>query len=415
MNRILALFLLTVVIFIDSMAQANNNEVIASFTIDPGSHIQPGFTLAEAQIEGIAQFPLSNLVLYRIYREQETTVPFQLSVEQKDVIFWMAQGSADTKIKYELRKKEKSGSPGGIKLKKSDQTIDFTRDSKTILTYHVAEVFPPEGFDEAFKRSGFIHPLYAPDGTVLTEIQPMDHLHHYGIWNPWTRTTFRGEIVDFWNLRKMEGTVKHAGFLRTTQGPVYSEIKVIHEHIAWPESTRQTLAITEWQTIRVYDTPDGFYMIDFDILLKPEEDIILEEFRYGGFVFRGTEAWHRETSDFITSEGLDRDHADGQRARWCIVHGESISGSAGILLMGHPENYNHPEPVRVWPSDGNNGRGDVFINFSPTRNTSWPLEAGGSYRLQYRLVVFNGELPIEMAESIWQSWSNPPQFNLGVD
>ena len=415
MNRIVILFFLLFVILSDSMAQIKNNGLIASITIEPGSRFHAGFTLAEARIKGIEQFSLDNLALYRISRDQDIQVPFQLCLEQKDVIYWMPEDNEDSKIVYELRKKENIGYPCGIILEKTNRTIDFAKDDKAVLTYHIAEVFPPEGFDEAYKRSGFIHPLYAPDGTVLTEIQPQDHLHHYGIWNPWTSTTFRGETVDFWNLRKMEGTVKHAGILKTTSGSVFSEIKVVHDHIAWPESTRQTLAMKELQTIRVYNTQDGFYMVDFDILLQPKEEITLEEFRYGGFVFRGTEAWHRETSDFITSEGLDRDHADGQRARWCMVEGVSVSGRAGILFLGHPENFNHPEPVRVWPSDGNRGRGDVFINFSPTRNTQWPLEAGGNYRLRYRLVIFNGELPIEMAESIWQSWAKPPKFNLVIE
>lgn len=409
------LLLLIFVTLPNTMAQTKTNGVIASIAIETGTHFQSGFTLAEAPIKGLEQLSSENLTLFRIYGHQESSVPFQICPEQKDVIYWLPEESANSTLQYELRKKDHKGFPDGVRVEKTEGRIDFTKNDKTVLTYQAEEVFPPEGFDEAYKRSGFIHPLHAPDGTILTQIQPEDHLHHYGIWNPWTNTTFREETVDFWNLRKMEGTVKHTGIFRTTQGPVFSEVRVVHEHIAWPESTRQTIAMKEWQTIRVYNSPDGFYMIDFDILLQPQEDFTLEEFRYGGFVFRGTEAWHRETSDFITSEGLDRDHADGQRARWCIVNGESISGSAGILFMGHPDNYNHPEPLRVWPSDANNGRGDVFINFSPTRNTRWPLEAYGNYRLRYRLVVFNGELPIDTAESIWQSWAKPPQFTLAVD
>src|SRR5690606_42107088 len=45
----------------------------------------------------------------------------------------------------------------------------------------------------AYGRSGFIHPLWSPKGQVLTRVQPEDHYHHYGIWNPWTQLNYEGD------------------------------------------------------------------------------------------------------------------------------------------------------------------------------------------------------------------------------
>jgi len=78
---------------------------------------------------------------------------------------------------------------------------------KPVLSYVHAETLPPEGINPLYKRSAYIHPLCSPGGEILTRIQPPDHYHHYGIWNPWTKTRFDTMHVDFWNLGEGEGTL----------------------------------------------------------------------------------------------------------------------------------------------------------------------------------------------------------------
>lgn len=73
---------------------------------------------------------------------------------------------------------------------KVDSVLTISSGAMKLLTYQFKTVYPPKGIDTAYKRSGFIHPLYTPHGQVLTRIQPPDHYHHYGIWNPWTHTLF---------------------------------------------------------------------------------------------------------------------------------------------------------------------------------------------------------------------------------
>jgi hypothetical protein len=354
----------------------------------------------------------TELMLFEIKKRKRIPIPFQIRQEaDNSVLYWQLNGHqpAGKTLVFELsRKRKTSRSIPGIFLAEKEGKYIFSMDDKKVLEYNAETVFPPEGHNEIYKRSGFIHPLYAPDGTILTNIQPADHLHHYGLWNPWTKTRLRGEEVDFWNLGKAQGTVKHSAVNVVTEGPVFAALDVLHHHIAWPESTRQVLAMSEQNITKVFRTSDGSFLIDFEFHITPHERIVLEEYRYGGFVFRGTETWNRHTSGFITSEGLNRDQADGQRARWCIVDGPSESGKVGIIMMGHPQNFNHPEPLRVWPSDANNNNGDVFINFSPTRNTDWPLEPRNTYTLRYRMIVFTGEQDTAQAEKFWNDYANPP-------
>ena len=93
-----------------------------------------------------------------------------------------------------------------------DSVLTISSGDQKLLTYQFKTVYPPKGIDTSYKRSGFIHPLYAPHGQALTRIQPTDHYHHYGIWNAWTHTFFEGDTVDFWNIRGKQATVRFAKF-----------------------------------------------------------------------------------------------------------------------------------------------------------------------------------------------------------
>jgi heat shock protein HslJ len=356
------------------------------------------------------------MALYLIQDGNKVPVPFQINTDPvKTLVFQTPEKTpSGTTLTWHLVPEMSKKTDESMRVESDTKTYTLVKNGKKVLQYNAATVFPPEGSDEAYKRSGFIHPLYAPNGAVLTGIQPVDHMHHYGIMNPWTKTTFRGETVDFWNLKKMQGTVKHEGILNTQYGPVMAQIEAMHHHVAWPESTRQTLAMTERHIIRTFQQEDDRYLVEFEFHITPVEPITLEEYRYGGFLFRGNEGWSTNTSNFVTSEGLNRDQADGERARWAIVTGETPQGQAGVLFMGHPNNFNHPEPLRVWPSDANNGVGNVFINFSPTRNTSWPLQPGQTYTLKYRALVFDGEIDTATAEKYWNDFAHPLEVGVGM-
>ncbi len=302
----------------------------------------------------------------------------------------------------------------GITVTRNEQSATIKNNGLPVLSYNHSEVSPPEGVDMKYRRAAFIHPLWSPGGEVLTRIQPPDHYHHYGIWNPWTRTTVDGREVDFWNLAKGEGTVKFAGYLEAVQGLVYAGFKVHHEHVFFTLHGREKVAINEVWDIRVWETAiEGITIVDITANLNTpvEKGITLDAYRYGGGIgFRATERWHRDNCTVLTSGGKTREEADGTSARWSIVEGESSvdQGRSGILFLSHPSNRMHPEPMRVWPEDANSGRGDMFFQFCPIRHTGWPLDYGQSYTLKYRMVIFDGTLGPEEAEKHWKSFSVSP-------
>ena len=139
-----------------------------------------------------------------------------------------------------------------------------------------------------------------------------------------------------------------------------------------------------------------------------DNPVTLKEYRYGGLGWRATEKWHKDNSETITSEGKNRKESDGSLARWCIVQGELDENYASVLMMSFPTNYNHPEPLRIWPVDIYD-RGDVFANFSPTKDKDWQLEPGKNYQLKYRFYVSDTKIAPEEAEKLWQQFAYPPE------
>ncbi len=290
--------------------------------------------------------------------------------------------------------------------KGADELVLKNPEGKSLLTYRYTVKQPPAGVDEAYGRSGYIHPLSTLSGKVLTSIQPEDHYHHYGLWNPWTRVEYRGQVYDLWNLGDKKGTVRFAGFEEVFNDTEKAGFETVHDHVIF-NNGQETVIIKENQRITVSQIDSDTYQCDIHSVLQPvgDADVILKEYRYGGLGFRATPEWTHTNSHVSTSSGKTRKDADGALERWAIVSGKLGDGQGGILFLSHPDNYNFPEPVRVWPEDANGGRGDQFFNFSPTKNKDWTLRTGSTYALRYRLVIFDGTLSADDAEQIWKSFS----------
>jgi type 1 glutamine amidotransferase len=361
----------------------------------------------------------TNFQLVEIRKNEESPTPFQLD---KNSIYWLLSGdtpSGSSRL-FELRTTEQSNQekPAELVAKQNDKSILFQQFGKNILQYQFAEAQVPDGVSQLFRRGGFIHPLWSPKGEVLTRIQPPDHYHHYGIWNPWTSTTFEGRHLDFWNLYKGQGTVKPATRPTFQSGPVFGEFATRHEHVdlTAPDPTGAKVALNEEWKVRIWGTNevDAPRLIDFQSTLQCATDSIftINAYRYQGFSLRATEKWNDETARLLTSEQKDKSNGNGTRARWCDVSGISDFGNSGILFMTHPQNYNFPEQLRIWPVGTNKGKENVYFNFNPAQEQDWVLFPNKYYTLNYRMLVYDGELNAETMEKYWQDYAHPPKVEI---
>ncbi|MFV0268223.1 MAG: DUF6807 family protein, partial [Draconibacterium sp.] len=150
------------------------------------------------------------LVLYEKNKQGETTIPSQIESGHSARLWFLIKGEQKkgTTREFILKREEQEiKASEKVTVGKDGEDLSLTINNKPILKYRYAVTLPPKEANPLFKRSGYIHPLWSPEGQELTRIQAPDHYHHYGIWGPWTKTHIDGREVDFWNLLKGQGTV----------------------------------------------------------------------------------------------------------------------------------------------------------------------------------------------------------------
>lgn len=352
-------------------------------------------------------------------------VAFQLLPGDPDRIAFVLPGTtaAGATRSFELRHQvgvNATGETAGVNLEDTGESLRIGIGDKPVLEYRYEPMPVPEGVDEVFSLSGFIHPLWSPQGEVLSRIQPPDHYHHYGIWNPWTLTEFEGRTVDFWNVGERQGRVVSAGVVERTSGEVLGGFRAIHDHIDHSAPGGDRIAIKEQVDVTVWNvTPDrSAWVIDFASTLSPAtaQGITIKAYRYQGFSLRATERWGDATARLLTSEGLDKSNANSTRARWIDVNGVSDAreGTSGVLFMTNPSNYNFPEHLRIWPVGQPPVDQNVYINFNPAQDRDWVLEPGKSYALKYRMFVYDGRIDAARAERLWAGYADPPRVDVRV-
>lgn len=300
------------------------------------------------------------------------------------------------------------GSFAQEKVKKENGVLKLYDDGHYVLGYQYTVKYPPAGVDSVFGRAGFIHPLNTLSGKTLTRIQPSDHYHHYGIWNPWTRVEYKNKIYDLWNLMDRQGTVKHVKFNKVYDKKGTIGFNAKHAHIIYPSPGEELTILDENWEVKILPIDSKKYSCDINSTLRVvgKDAVTLKEYRYAGLGFRATEQWTNKNSRVITASGKDRSNADGSLERWVLVEGTVDGAKAGILFLSYPDNFNHPEPIRVWPTLENKGRGDVFVNFAPTKNKDWVLRPDNEYQLKYRLIIFDDTLTVDEAEKFWQAYAD---------
>ncbi len=353
-------------------------------------------------------------ILVEVEGDRRVEIPCQISVGEEKKLSWVVPGitKANQERQFELRFKKGKIEIPSISVEQNDTTLLISKGEQAILHYRYSELPAPAGQSELFGRSGFIHPLYALSGESLTWAQPADHVHHVGLWNPWTRVTWKGNHTDFWNLGAGLGTVGFKEVLSMESGAVYAEFRVTQDHIAFvppkpvkdgeADRSKEVIVIEEEWIIRVWNINDG-YLLDFTSLIRNvlDESISLDAYRYGGGLgYRATSKWNKNNSTVLSSEGKTRIDGDATRAKWCWISGDLEGTYTGLLFMSDSNNYDFPQPMRIWPDDSND-IGHQFFEFTPIREKAWILDAGETYSQKYRIWVKEGQLSEDKAEQQW--------------
>jgi hypothetical protein len=82
----------------------------------------------------------------------------------------------------------------------SPATLELSENGKPVFAYNFGPILAKD-FPETMRRACYLHPIYAPDGTLITDDFNPDHPHHRGISWMWPVVTVDGKTGDMWTLK----------------------------------------------------------------------------------------------------------------------------------------------------------------------------------------------------------------------
>jgi hypothetical protein len=245
----------------------------------------------------------------------------------------------------------------------------------------------------AVTRSCYLHPVYAPNGVVITDDFNPNHQHHRGISWMWQDITVDGKNGDIWTLKKgfQERFVRFKE--KEANGPT---AKLAFENGWYDGDKRFVKEDVEIVTHGVEHSSNGDLQrqLDFTIRVeaidKPVKIVGTSEGNkgFGGFCFRfAPRDGGSAKTTIITDKGVSAKDEEMGRHPWAQVAGTF----KGKKAWG-----------RIDDLDGNPGfpkngwllrHGFGFLNVSYPGREPIMLEPGKPLELKYRVTLGSGDPP----------------------
>ena len=170
-----------------------------------------------------------------------------------------------------------------------DTGLQLTENGKPVFVYNYGDILKP-GFPERLRRSTYLHPVFAPDGTIVTDDFNKDHPHHRGIFWAWEEVTVNGKKDDVWTVKgykdkfvawKTQETNADNARLVVENGWFNGDKKFVNETV---EIVTHPLKDKQ----RVIDFVLSFEATDQPVLISGTHDVEkgFGPKGYGGFAFR---------------------------------------------------------------------------------------------------------------------------------
>ncbi len=302
----------------------------------------------------------------------------------------------------------------GLKLTETPDVIRVTLGGKPVLEYIKTEKPVPEGIEPHYRRSGYIHPVYTPTGQELTGDFPADHAHQHALFLAWTKASYDGRKVDFWNQAKDLGRVEFGevvGLKREERKVSFSVKHAFKVKIKSKDGDKWTDALHEIWTVTVHQTPEDHFLFDIVSVQECATDkpLNLPQYRYGGMSIRGNYQWLKDKEDhsinlgdvvYLTSEGKDRWEGNHTRPNWVAFSGKIDGQEVSAAVFCNPKNFRAPQSVRIHPNK-------PYFCFAPMVDGPFKIEPGKKYVSRYRYLVTSSEADVKNIEKHWNKYAKP--------
>jgi hypothetical protein len=265
---------------------------------------------------------------------------------------------------------------------------------RVVMTYNAGHVPSPIPDQDYYGRSGFIHPVFTPEGRVVTEAFPADHPHQHGLMFAWTTATYDGRKINFWDQKRREGIIRHA---RTIHADDH-RIVVGLEHVSITNTPAATALTETWEITRVANKAMNVFDLVSTQNCATDKPVTMRKYHYGAMAVRGAANWMKEGASMKTDEGKDRKAGNHSRPRWVVLSGNVDGAPCGIVAMSHPDNFRSPQPVRLHPTK-------PYFCFAPMVTGEFKIKPGTPYMSRYRLIAFDGKPDRSKFEALWRQFT----------
>jgi len=272
-----------------------------------------------------------------------------------------------------------------------------TDGARPVLTYNFATVPVPPGATGryAVARSDYVHPLYGPEGEILTQDFSPDHPHHRGIYWAWPEVTWKGEKRD---LHALQGVFARP--VRIVRKETSDACAVLAAENVWKWGDAEPI-VKELATITVWREKERQRIIDFAFRFEALADGVTLARRgqahYGGFNVRLSE----RTGQKIVAYTGETNQAP--RQAWACLTGVPPAGKqpVSVVLLQAPDNPEYPGDWVQFPNL--NWLQPTF----PSKGTAYALTRDAPLTLRFRVVLLPGDADETALRRLWAGYAEP--------
>ncbi|MCL4402458.1 MAG: ThuA domain-containing protein, partial [Acidobacteria bacterium] len=216
-------------------------------------------------------------------------------------------------------------------------SVELSEGGSPVFVYNHGMMLK-EGVPADRTRCCYLHPVYAPNGVVITDDFPRDHYHHRGISWMWPVVIVDGRTYDLWTIKGI-----HARFEKWDRKEAGKNRAVLAVQDGWYIGDRKV--VEENVEIVVHPAADGRRDMDFTVRFVPVGANVSiagspESHKgYGGFNIR----FARRTGTVVrTPERADAPDSDLRPQPWAELTGDFGGQRAGARITIDPSNPGSP-------------------------------------------------------------------------
>ena len=268
--------------------------------------------------------------------------------------------------------------------------------------------------DNAAQRRTFWYPVLSPGSErSLTRMghphDPVSHSHHNSVWI----THHDLEGVDFWGDHgKGKGQINFVNTRKLWDGDDRAGAETFHVWTADETGNVLLMETRRWEWIELGAGKGSLLSITIEAVPPSSKDkVAFGETAFGliGVRMAKTIGVRDGGGRILNSEGAINEKAIFRKpARWVDYSGplESDGGTAGITLMDHPSNPNHPAPFHV--------REDGWMGACLTFAGAIEVSKDKPLRVRYALWIHDGVASRAAADAVWAEFAKSPAPGAGA-